>query len=147
MQQAVLDNGRESLLLNRGGAELDALEHAGVQDVDTRVDAVAHELDGLLDEAVDHGGMAGLVHNDTVLGRLLDLGHNNGTLAAVLLVEVGELGEGVVAGDVGIEYEEGRIVLAQNAFGELERASGAEGLSLDGELDLDVVLLLVLGRG
>ena len=56
--------------------------------------------------------MAGLVHHDTVLGRLLDLGDNNGTLVAVALVELGELLEGVVAGDVGVEDEEGRVVLA-----------------------------------
>jgi hypothetical protein len=91
--------------------------------------------------------VAGLVHHDTVLGRLLDLGDDNSALAAVLLVEFGELLEGVVAGDVGVEDEEGRVVLAQDALGKLERASGAEGLCLDGELDLDVVLLLVLRGG
>jgi hypothetical protein len=62
----------------------------------------------------------------------------------VLLVELGELGKGVVAGDVGVEDEEGRVALAQDALGELEGACGAEGLRLDAELDLDVVLLLVL---
>jgi hypothetical protein len=59
-------------------------------------------------------------------------------------VELGELGEGVVAGDIGVEDEEGRVVLAQNALGELEGAGGAEGLGLDGELYIDVVLLLIL---
>lgn len=143
MQQAVLDNGGERLLLDGRGTELDALEDGGVQDVDAGVDAVADELDGLLDEAVDQRGGARLVYNDAVLGRLLDLGHDDGALAAVLLVEGGELGEGVVAGDVGVEDEEGRLVLAQDAFGQLEGAGGAEGLCLDRELDLDVVLLLV----
>lgn len=112
MQQAILDNGGESLLLNRRRAELNALEHAGVENVDTGVDAVANKLDRLLDETINLGGMAGLVHHDTVLGRLLDLGDNNGTLVAVALVELGELLEGVVAGDVGVEDEEGRVVLA-----------------------------------
>jgi len=147
VQQAVLDNGGERLLLDRGRAQFDALQDGGVQNVDAGVDAIADELDGLLNEAVDHRGVAGLVHDDTVLGRLLDLGHDNGALAAVLLVELGELLEGVVAGDVGVEDEEGRVVLAQDALGELERASGAEGLRLDGELDLDIVLLLVLRGG
>ena len=62
----------------------------------------------------------------------------------MLLVELGELGKGVVAGDVGIEDEEGRVVLAQDALGELKGTGGAEGLRLYRELDLDVVLLLVL---
>jgi hypothetical protein len=144
VEQAILDNGREGFLLNGGGAEFDAAENAGVEDVDAGVNAVTNELDRLLNESIDHGGMAGLVYHDTVLGRLLDLGHDNCALTAVLLVEFGELLEGVVAGDVGVEHEEGRVVLAQDAFGELERARGTEGLSLDGKLDLDVVLLLVL---
>jgi hypothetical protein len=144
VQQAVLDNGREGFLLDGGGTELNAAEDAGVEDVDTGVDAVADELDGLFDEAVDHGGMAGLVHDNTVLGRLLDLSHYNCALTAMLLVEVGELLEGVVAGNVGVEHEKGRIVLAQDAFGELERAGGPEGFGLDRELDFDVVLLLIL---
>jgi hypothetical protein len=147
VQQAILDNSRECLLLDGGGAELDALEDAGVEDVDTGVDAVADELDRLLDEAVNHGGVARLVHNDTIFGRLLDLGDNNSALAAVLLVELGELLEGVVAGDIGVEDEEGRVVLAQDALGQLERASGAEGFCLDREFDLDIVLLLVLRTG
>lgn len=62
----------------------------------------------------------------------------------MLLVEFGEFLEWVFAGDVGIEDEEGRVVLAQNLLGKLERASGAEGLGLDREFDLDVVFLLVL---
>ena len=144
MEEAVLDNRRESLLLDGCRAELDALEHARVHDVDTGVDAVADELDGLLDETVDLGGVAGLVDYDTVFGGLLDLGDDNGAFVAVLLVELGELLEGVVAGDVGVEDEEGRVVLAQDVLGELEGAGGAEGLRLDGECDGHVVLLLVL---
>jgi hypothetical protein len=62
----------------------------------------------------------------------------------VLLVELGELLKGVVAGNIGVEDEEGRVVLAQDIFGELEGTGGTEGLSFDGESDVDVVLLLVL---
>lgn len=144
VQQAVLDNGRESLLLDRGRAELDALQHAGVQNVDTRVDAVADKLDGLLDEAVNLGGVARLVYYHTVLGRLLDLGHDDRALVAMGLVELGELLEGVVAGDIGVEDEKGRVVLAEHVLGELEGTGGAERLGFDGEGDADVVLLLVL---
>ena len=124
VQLTVLDKRRERLLLDGGGSELNAREHRGVENVDTGIDAVADKLDGLLDEAVYPRGVVGLVHNDTVLGRLLHLGDNNGTLVAVRLVELGELLEGVFASDVGVEDEEGRVVLAQNALGELQRAGG-----------------------
>lgn len=63
--------------------------------------------------------MAGLVDDHAVLGRLLNLCDDNGALIAVGLVELGELLEGVVADDVGVEDEEGRIVLAQDLLGEL----------------------------
>jgi hypothetical protein len=52
--------------------------------------------------------------------------------------------EGVVANDVRVQDEEGRVVLSENLLGELQRSSSAQGLGLDGEVDLDVVLLLVL---
>ena len=67
MKLTILGHGRESFLLDRSRTELDALEDAGVQDVDTSVDAVSDELDGLLNKAVDAGGVVGLVDNDTVL--------------------------------------------------------------------------------
>ena len=102
MQTAVLADGREGLLLNGGGSEFDALKNARVQDVDTGVDAVADELDRLLDETIDSRRVAGLVDNDTVLGRLLDLGNNDCAFIAVLLVELGELRERVFAGNVGV---------------------------------------------
>ena len=144
VQTAVLADSGEGLLLDRCGAELNAAQNAGVEDVDTGVDTVADELDGFLDEAVNSRGVAGLVHNDTVLGRLLHLCDNDGAFVAVLLVELGELGEGVFAGNVGVEDEEGRIVFAEDGLSKLQRAGGAKGLGLDGERDLDVVLLLVL---
>lgn len=146
VQQAVGADGGEGLLLDGGGPQVDALQDGGVEDVDAGVDAVADELDGLLDEAVDAGGVVGLVDDDAVLGGLLDLGHHNSALVAVGLVEGGEVGEGVVADDVGVEDEEGGVVLAQDGLGELEGAGGAEGLGLDGEGDLDVEHLLVLGE-
>ena len=60
------------------------------------------------------------------------------------LVEVGQLLEGVVADDVRVQDEEGRVVLTENLLGELQRSGSAQGLGLDGEIDLDIVLLLVL---
>jgi hypothetical protein len=88
--------------------------------------------------------VAGLVDNDTVLGRLLDLCDNNRTLIAVLLVELGELRKGVFAGDIGVEDKERRLVLSEDGLSELERTGGAKRLGLDGECNLDIVQLLVL---
>lgn len=146
MELVVLDHSGEGLLLDRSRAELDTVEDRGVEDVHAGVDTVTDELDGLLNESVDQGTVARLVDNDTILGRLLDLGDDNGTLVAVVLVESQEVLEGVVADDIGVEDEERRVVLSENALSKLQGASSVEGLSLDGELDVDVVLLLVLQR-
>lgn len=67
MQKTILDNGGESLLLNRSRTKLDTLEHRGIENVDTGVDAVADEFDGLLDKAVNLRGVARLMDYDTVL--------------------------------------------------------------------------------
>ena len=144
VQLAVPANGRESLLLDARRPQLDAVQHARVQDIDAGVDAVAHELDGLLHEAVDARRVAFLVHHDAVFRGFFDLGHDDGAFLAVRLVELGELAEGVVADDVGVKDEEGRGVLAEGFGGELERAGGAEGFGLDGEFDADVVFFFVL---
>ena len=144
VELAVADHGGEGLLLDRGGPELDALQHRRVEDVDTGVDAVADELDGLLDEAVDARGVVRPVHDDTVLGRFLDLGHHNGALVAVGLVERRELLEGVLAGDVRVEDEERGVVLGQNLLRQLERSGGAKGLGFDRDGDVDSELFLVL---
>lgn len=117
MQAAIADNGRESFLLDRGRAQLDTGEDRGVENVHAGVDAVADELDGLLDKAVDARRVVRSVDNDTVLGRLLDLSDDDGALIAVGLVEIGQLLEGVLADDVRVEHEEGRVVLAENLFG------------------------------
>lgn len=147
VQLAVLADGGEGLLLDGGGAQLNALEDAGVQDVDTGVDAVADELDGFLDEAVDARGVIGLVHDDTVLGGLVHLGDDDGALFAVAAVECGQLLERIVADDVGVQHEEGRVVLSEDLLGQLERASRAQRFRLDGEFNPYVVLLLVLLEG
>jgi hypothetical protein len=144
---AVLDDRRESLLLDGGRAQLNAVQDRGVEDVDTRVDAVSDELDGLLDEAVDARVVIRLVDNDSVLARLLDLCDNNGALLAVSLVESGQLFEGELANDVGVEDEERRVVLSEGLLSQLERAGGSQWLGLDGELDVHAVLFLVLLEG
>ena len=144
MQLTVCADSWESLLLDGGRAEFDALQDAGVENVDTSVDAVTHELDGLLNEAVYPRWVVGLVDNNTILGGLLHLGHHNCALIAMLFVELGKLLEGVVAGDIGVEDEEGSVALAEDALGELQGAGGAKRLGLYGELNVDLVEVLIL---
>ena len=84
------------------------------------------------------------MHDDTVLRRLFDFGNDNSAFLAVGLVEVSELGEWVVADDIGVQDEERGGVFAQGFGGEFEGAGGAEGLILDGEFDTDIVFLFVL---
>lgn len=64
----------EDLLLDRGRAELNAVKNRRVEHVDTGVDAVSDELDGLLNEAVNNR-RARLGDDNTVGGRLSDLGN------------------------------------------------------------------------
>lgn len=83
--------------------------------------------------------------DDTIFGGFFDFGDDDGALVAVGFVEVGQLLEGIITDDVGIEDEEGRVVFAQGLFGEFQGAGGAQGFGLDREFDVDVVFLLVLG--
>lgn len=144
MELAVSDHGRESLLLDGSRAQVDAVQDGRVEDVETGVDTVADELDGLLDESVDARRVGGLVDDDTILGGLFDLGDTDGALVAVGLVESSQLLEGVLAGDIGVEDEEGGVVFAEDVGSQLQGTSGAKRLRLDGESDLDAELLLVL---
>lgn len=87
------------------------------------------------------------MNDDAVLGRFFDLGDDDGAFVTVGFVELGKLLEGVVADDIGVEDEEGGVVLAEGLFGEFEGTGGAEGLSFDGEFNVDVVFLFVLEAG
>ena len=82
--------------------------------------------------------------DDAVFGGFFDFGDDDGAFVAVGFVEIGELLEGVVADDVGVEDEERGGVFAEGLFGELEGASGAEGFGFDGEFNIDVVFFGVL---
>lgn len=125
VELAVFADGGEGFLLDGCGAELDAGEHGGVEDVDARVDAVADELDGFLDKAIDAGGVVGFVDHDTVFGGLFDFGDDDSAFFAVGLVKSGEFVERIVTDDVGVEDEEGGGVFAEGFFGEFEGAGGA----------------------
>lgn len=147
MELAVSNHGRESLLLNRSGAQVDAVEHRRVQNVDAGVDTVADELDGLLDKSIDARRVARLVNNNAVLGGLFDLGDTDGTLITVGLVECGKFLEGVFARNIRIEDEKGGVIFTEHVGSQLQGTSSAEGLGLDRERDLDAKLLLVLFSG
>lgn len=82
--------------------------------------------------------------NDTIFGGLLNLGYDDGALVPVVLVELQQILERVVADDIRVQDEEGGVVLGQNLLGELQGTGGVEGFGLDREFDVDVVLLLIL---
>lgn len=93
-------DGRESLLFDRGRAEVYALEDTWVQDVDTGVDAVSHEFHWLLDESIDSRCVVWFMNNDTIFGGLVNLGYDDGTFVTMLLVESSQFGEGIFADDI-----------------------------------------------
>lgn len=144
MQLTILADGGEGLLFYRSWAELDSFQYAGVKDIDTSVNSVAHEFNWLLNESVNSRRVVWLVHNYTILGWLLHLGDDYCAFLAMVLVEIGQLLEGVFADDVGVEDEERAVILAENLFCQLQGTSSAEGFGFDGEFDLDIVLLFVL---
>jgi hypothetical protein len=53
-------------------------------------------------------------------------------------VEGGEIRKGVFADDIGVQDKEGRVILSEDLFCELERTCSAEGLGFDRECDFDV---------
>lgn len=106
-------------MLDRRRAQLDALEHAGVQDVDTSIDTVSDEFDWLLDETVNPRGVVWLVNDDTVFRGFLNLCDDDGTLVAVGLVESSEIRKGVVADNVRVQDKKRRIILSKNFFRQL----------------------------
>lgn len=66
------------------------------------------------------------MHNHTVLRRFIYFSNDDSALFSVGLVEISQLLERVIADDVGIEYEEGRVVLAKNLLCEFERTGGTK---------------------
>ena len=92
---------------------------------------VAHVCLRLLDELLDLPIFLG--DNDTILGGVFDSGSENSAALAVCLVELDELGEGVVADDVGVEHEEETrgVVLEDVLLGQADGACSAHRLILD----------------
>lgn len=144
MEQPILADGGEGLLFDGGRAQVNPLEDTGVQKIDTGVDSVTDELDWFLDEAIDARGVVWLVDDNTILGGLIHLGHHDGSLITMVLVEFRELLKGVITDDIGVEDEEWRIILAQDLFGQFQGPRGAQGFGLDGKFDSDIILFLIL---
>lgn len=147
VELTILANGRESLLLDAGWPQLNAVQNGGVEDVDSGVDPITDELDRLFDKAVYARRVAWVMHHHTVLGRFFDLCYNDCALFTVRFVEVGQFLEGIVANDVRVEHEEGSFVFAEDFFGELEWASSAEWFGFDAELNVYVVFFFPLDCG
>ena len=84
------------------------------------------------------------MYHDTVLGRFLDFGDDDGAFLTMRFMEVGQLGKGIVADDVGVQDEEGRGVFAESFGREFEGAGSTERLGFDGEFNADVVFFFVL---
>lgn len=146
VELTVLADGWEGFLFDGGRAQFNAVENTGVQEVDTGVDSVTDELNRLLDETVDARWVVRLVDDDTVLGGLIHLGDDDGSLITMTLVEFCEILEGKVTNDIGVEDEERRVVLAQDLLGQFQGASGAQGFGFDREFDTDVVLFFILRK-
>ena len=132
VQLLVRSDRGEHLRLDGGLGEGDAVKDRLGEDINTSVDLVADKSLGLLDEALNLAILL-VVDNDAILGGVLDLGGQDGALAAVRVVEREELLQGEAAGNVGVEDEEGLVVLHKLVAGEREGAGGAEGLRLVGE--------------
>jgi hypothetical protein len=134
--------GKTSLLLDGRGFQLDAVEHRRVEQVDAGVDLVAHEHLGLLHQPLHLPGPF-LHHHHAVLGRLVHLGHHDGGLAAVSLVELDELRERVLADHVTVEHEE-RVAGTVDELvpGQCQRPGGSQRLCLLRAGDLDSELAL-----
>lgn len=139
---ALLGHLREDLLLDHAEPLGDAIEHRHVEQVDAGVDLVADEVVGLLHEGVHSPRL--VRHDDPEPARILNRGEDDGALSAVLLVELLELLERVVADNIAVEHEEQALVviLPQDVLGELERAGSAERNFLLRVGNLDIVLLL-----
>ena len=80
----------ENLLLYAGRFDFYSVQDGGFEDVQAGVDLVGHELLGFLHEIVNLA-CALVVHHHPVLAGLVHLGHHDGSLPPVLLVELDHL--------------------------------------------------------
>ena len=113
----------------------DVTKHLGLEHVDARVDRVREDLAPrrLLEEAFDSPLLVG--HDDPELERVVDRLEADRHRGALLPMRGDERREVDVAECVARDHEEGVV---ETLLGELHRARGAEGLFLDGVVDVHV---------
>ncbi|EPY30496.1 mannose-1-phosphate guanyltransferase [Strigomonas culicis] len=134
---------REDLLLDRRATRGNAVQHALVEDVNTGVDAVTDKALRLLYELVN--AVRHLVVNDhAVLVPFGHLGDHNGALLAMVAMEREQLAKRKAARDIGVQHEEGLVVLHQHVARERKRASRAQRLRLEREHEVHAELLAPL---
>ena len=80
----------ENFLLDAGRFDFYSVQDGRFEYVQASVDLVGHELLGLLHEFVNLAGVL-VVHYHPVLAWLIHLGHHDGSLPPVLLVELDHL--------------------------------------------------------
>lgn len=88
----------ENFALDRSRTILDSINHIKGEDIEARINLVADEDLRLLDKALDLATF--LRDDDSVACRVFHLGHHNGSLFAVALVELDELVKRVLANHI-----------------------------------------------
>lgn len=121
---------------------LNTFKYRRIENVDTSIDLVADEFLWLFHKAVD-AGRVGMIDNDTVFGRVVDLGNDNGTFVAMAQVEITELLKWIIANNVTVEHKERTIILGKDLACKCQWTSSAERLSLNRKGDLDIVELFI----
>ena len=94
----------ENFSFNRAGFERNPLNHVRVEEIEASINLIAHESRGFLNKSLNFAVF--FRDDDSVLGGVLNLGHDDCALPAVVQVELNELVERVLTDDIRVEHEE-----------------------------------------
>ena len=94
----------ENFSFNRAGFERNPLNHVRVEEIEASINLIADKSRGFLDKSLDFAVF--FRDDDSVLGGVLNLGHDDCALPAVVQVELNELVERVLTDDIRVENEE-----------------------------------------
>lgn len=75
-----------------------------MEEIEASINLIAHESRGFLNKSLDFAVF--LRDDDPVLGGVINLGHDDCALFAVVQVELNELVEWVLTDDIRVEHEE-----------------------------------------